>query len=166
MLFLKFLTRVQSSKPLKIGIYQIPFTLAIDWFYHHLHWWSTGFITIFIGDWIIQILLIEAASELSNSSTVDYGQRVPLKVVGNQKVGGSGMCQSVPICLGPRRSMFFSLSNFAVIFDFIYVRFCPSKAKWIVNVIPNRRNAAIRSMFFFLLYNEHCLLTHRVSLRS
>jgi hypothetical protein len=32
-----------------------------------------------------------------------------LKVVGNQKVGGSEMCQSVPICLGPRRSMFFSL---------------------------------------------------------
>ncbi len=35
-----------------------------------------------------------------------------LKVVGNQKVGGSGMCQSVPICLGPRQSMFFSLSIF------------------------------------------------------
>ncbi len=34
-----------------------------------------------------------------------------LKVVGNQKVGGSGMCQSVQICLRPWRSMFFSLST-------------------------------------------------------
>ncbi len=34
----------------------------------------------------------------------------PLKVVGNEKVGGSRMCQTVPIWLGPRRSMFFSLS--------------------------------------------------------
>jgi hypothetical protein len=29
-----------------------------------------------------------------------------LKVVGNEKVGGSEMCQSVPIWLGPRRSRF------------------------------------------------------------
>ncbi len=63
------------------------------------------------------------------------GFRMPLalKVVGNEKVGGSGMCQSVPIWLGPWRSRFV----------------CP----------------AIRSMFFFLLYNAHCLLAHRVSLR-
>ncbi len=33
-----------------------------------------------------------------------------LKVVGNEKVGGSGMCQTVPVCLGPRRSRFVSLS--------------------------------------------------------
>jgi hypothetical protein len=33
-----------------------------------------------------------------------------LKVVGNEKVGGSGMCQTVPIWLGPRRSKFVSLS--------------------------------------------------------
>ncbi len=58
----------------------------------------------------------------------------------------------------------FSL-NFAVVFDFIYFRFRPSKAKWIGNGIPNRRNAAIRSMFFFLLYNALCLLTHRIILR-
>ncbi len=32
-----------------------------------------------------------------------------LKVVGNEKVGGSGMCQSVPIWLRPRRSRFVSL---------------------------------------------------------
>ncbi len=40
--------------------------------------------------------------------------------------------------------------NFAVVFDFMYFRFRPSKAKWIGNVLPNWRNAAIRSMFFFL----------------
>jgi hypothetical protein len=34
---------------------------------------------------------------------------VGVKVVGNEKEGGSGMCQTVPICFGPRRSRFFSL---------------------------------------------------------
>ncbi len=38
--------------------------------------------------------------------------------------------------------------NFAVVFDFTYFRFRPSKAKWIGYVLPNRRNAAMRSMFF------------------
>jgi hypothetical protein len=33
-----------------------------------------------------------------------------LKVVGNEKFGGSGMRQTVPICLGPRQSRFVSLS--------------------------------------------------------
>jgi hypothetical protein len=33
-----------------------------------------------------------------------------LKVVGNEKVGESGMCQTVPIWLGPRRSRLVSLS--------------------------------------------------------
>jgi hypothetical protein len=33
-----------------------------------------------------------------------------LKIVSNEKVGGSGMCQSVPIRLGPRRSRCVSLS--------------------------------------------------------
>jgi hypothetical protein len=56
--------------------------------------------------------------------------------------------------------------NLAIVFDFTYFRFRPSKAKWIGNVLPNRRNAPIRSMFFFLLYNAHCLLAQRVSLRS
>jgi hypothetical protein len=28
-------------------------------------------------------------------------KNVPLKVVDNEKVGGSGMCQTVPIWLGP-----------------------------------------------------------------
>ncbi len=56
--------------------------------------------------------------------------------------------------------------NFAIVFDFTYFRFRPSKAKWIGNVLSNRRNAAIRSVFFFLLCIAHCLLTHRVTLRS
>ena len=37
----------------------------------------------------------------------------------------------------------FSL-NFAVVFDFIYFRFRPSKVKSIGNVLPNRQNAAKR----------------------
>ena len=41
----------------------------------------------------------------------------------------------------------FSL-NFVVVFDFTYFRFRPSNAKWISDVLPNRRNATIRSMFF------------------
>ncbi len=69
---------------------------------------------------------------------------LPLKVVGNEKVGVSGMCQIVPICLRPRRLMnvsncpnlsqtaaidvLFSI-NFAIVFDFTYFRFRPSKAK-------------------------------------
>ncbi len=36
--------------------------------------------------------------------------KINLKVVGNEKVGVSGMCQTVPIWLGPRRSRFGSLS--------------------------------------------------------
>jgi hypothetical protein len=50
----------------------------------------------------------------------------------------------------------FSL-NFAVVFDFMYFCFRPSKAISIGNFLPKRRNAAMRSMFFFLLYNAHCL---------
>ncbi len=46
----------------------------------------------------------------SNLLLIYYLLFLFLKVVGNQKVGGSIMCQSVLICLGPRRSKFFSLS--------------------------------------------------------
>ncbi len=35
--------------------------------------------------------------------------------------------------------------NFAVVFDFMYFRFRPSKAKSIGNVLPNRQNAAKRA---------------------
>ncbi len=35
--------------------------------------------------------------------------------------------------------------NFAVVFDFMYFRFRPSKAKSIGNVPPNRQNAAKRA---------------------
>ncbi len=72
-----------------------------------------------------------------------------LKVVGNEKEGGSRRWQMMGIGLRPRRSRFVCLTNFAVGFDFMYFRFRPSKAKWIGNVLTNRRNAARRSMFFF-----------------
>jgi hypothetical protein len=35
--------------------------------------------------------------------------------------------------------------NFAVVFDFMYFRFCPSKAKSIGIVLTNRQNAAKRA---------------------
>jgi hypothetical protein len=35
--------------------------------------------------------------------------------------------------------------NFAVVFDFMYFRFRPSKAKSIGNVLPNTQNAAKRA---------------------
>ncbi len=46
----------------------------------------------------------------------------------------------------------FSL-NFAVVFDFMYFRFRPSKAKWIGDVMTNRQNAAnYLQRFFFWSY--------------
>jgi hypothetical protein len=48
--------------------------------------------------------------------------------------------------------------NFAVCFDFMYYRFGPNKAKLRGNVLKKRQTASLRSMFFFLLYNVHCLL--------
>ncbi len=52
--------------------------------------------------------------------------------VGNQKVVGSGL-RNVSICPNfawtAAISVLFSI-NFAVVFDFIYFRFRPSKAKW------------------------------------
>ncbi len=57
--------------------------------------------------------------------------------------------KSVPFCLGPWRSMFFSISILLLSLIFIYFRFRHSKEKWIGNDLPNRRNAAIRFMFFF-----------------
>jgi hypothetical protein len=56
--------------------------------------------------------------------------------------------------------------NFAVVFDFIHFRFRPTKAKSIGNVLKNWQSAALRFMVFFLLFNSHCLLTHRIILRS
>ncbi len=59
--------------------------------------------------------------------------------------------RKVPICPNLARTaaieVRFSI-NFAVVFNFTYFRFCPSNAKWISDVLPNRRNATIRSMFF------------------
>ncbi len=49
---------------------------------------------------------------------------------------------------------------FAVVFDFNLYRVSPSKTNSIGDILTNRQNAANRSMFFFLFYNAHCLLTH------
>jgi hypothetical protein len=38
--------------------------------------------------------------------------------------------------------------DFAVVFNLMYFRFRPGNAKWLAIVLPNRHNAAIRSMFF------------------
>ncbi len=48
--------------------------------------------------------------ELPENGTKFVQERI-LKVVGNEKIGGSGMYQCVPIWLGPWRSRFVSLSN-------------------------------------------------------
>ncbi len=58
----------------------------------------------------------------------------------------------------------FSL-NFAFVFDFIYFRFRPSKAKWLGIVLPNRQNAAIRSMFFFSSFIMRIAYWRRESVR-
>ncbi len=80
------------------------------------------------------------------------------------------MCQSVPIWPGPRRSRFVCL---LILLSSLILRISVSTpvkqneqamSYRISNVLPNRRNTAIRSMFFFLLYNAHCLYAHRVSL--
>ncbi len=52
-----------------------------------------------------------------------------LKVVGNEKVGGVGKMPNVHnMCLTVAIDVLFSV-NFAVVFDFMYFRFRPSKAK-------------------------------------
>ncbi len=57
----------------------------------------------------------------------------------------------MPICPNLARTaaieVLFSI-NFAVDFNFTYFRFRPSNVKWICDVLPKRRNATIRSMFF------------------
>ncbi len=77
--------------------------------------------------------------------------------------------RKVPICPNFARTAAIEVrfsKNFAAVFNFMYFRFRPSNAKWIGDVLPNRRNATMRSMFFFLLYITPCLLTHQVNLRS
>ncbi len=73
-----------------------------------------------------------------------------LKVVGNEKVGGSGMCQTVPIWLGPRRSRFVSLSILPLSLILCISVSAPSKAKWIGDVLTNRQNAANYLQRFFI----------------
>ncbi len=62
-----------------------------------------------------------------------------LKVVSNEKEEGSEKCQT--FTLTAALDVLFSL-NFAVVFDFRYFRFHPSKAKSIGNVLRNRQNSA------------------------
>ncbi len=53
-------------------------------------------------------------SEIHTSNPMQTYSTNSLKVVGNEKVGGSGICtvcHTVPIWLGPRRSRFVSLST-------------------------------------------------------
>jgi hypothetical protein len=54
------------------------------------------------------------------------------------------MCQMVPICIGTSAIDVLLSINFAVVFDFMYFRFRPSKAKSIGNVLTNRQNSAKR----------------------
>ncbi len=60
---------------------------------------------------------------------IQSGRTVPLKVVGNQKVGGVRNVSNCPnLARTAAMEVPFSL-NFAVVFDFIYFCFRPSKAK-------------------------------------
>ncbi len=62
------------------------------------------------------------------------------------------MCQSVPVYFGPLQSMFFSVSILLSSLILSISVSAPVKQNEVGNGLPNRRNAAIRSMFFFLLY--------------
>jgi hypothetical protein len=72
------------------------------------------------------------------------------KVVGNEKEGGGvkkvandrnwPQTPAIEVCLH---------GNFAVVFDFMYFRFRPSKAKWIGNFLTIRQNAANYLQRFF-----------------
>ncbi len=71
--------------------------------------------------------------------------------------------RNVSICPNLSRTagidVLFSI-NSAVVFDFIYFRFRPSKAKWIGNVLTNRQNTANYLQRFF------CLLLFAASLED
>jgi hypothetical protein len=69
-----------------------------------------------------------------------FSDEQKLKVVGNEKEGGFGKVPKVHN-MSLTAAILFSL-NFAVVFDFMYFRFRPSKAKSIGNVLTNRENAA------------------------
>ncbi len=67
--------------------------------------------------------------------TIFKGSRQPE----SRGVWNMSNCPNLPgtAAIGVRFSV-----NFAVVFDFIYFRFRPSKSKWIGIVVPIRRNAA------------------------
>jgi hypothetical protein len=70
--------------------------------------------------------------------------------------------RNVSICPNLSRTaainVLFSI-NFAVVFDFMYFRFRPSKEKLIGNVLTNRQNAANYLQHFFFL-KLFCFLRH------
>ncbi len=73
-----------------------------------------------------------------------------LKVVGSEKVGGVWNVSNCPNLAGTAAiEVRFSL-NFAIVFDFMYFQFRPSKAKWIDDVLTNRQNAANYLQRFFI----------------
>jgi hypothetical protein len=71
------------------------------------------------------------------------GPNYLIKVVNNEKEGGSGMSNGPNLSRTAAIDVLFSI-NSAVVFDFMYFRFRPSKAKSIGNVLTNRQNAAKR----------------------
>ncbi len=56
--------------------------------------------------------------------------------------------------------------NFAVVFDFMYFRFRPSKAKSIGNVLMNRQNAANSLRHFLFLIHFVCCVIRRFEIKK
>jgi hypothetical protein len=84
-----------------------------------------------------------------------------LKVVGDEKEGGSGRWQMTGIGLRPRRSR--SVCLLILLSSLILCISVSAKKSIIKRQCPlNRGNGANCSMLFFLSYNAHCLLTHRI----
>ncbi len=122
-----------------------------------------------VGDWKMagQEEIRGAEEEGGEQEALRGGQRTActLYVVKGSQQWESRGARNVSICPNLARTaaieVHFSI-NFAVVLDFIYFRFRPSKAKSIGNVLPNRRNAAYYLQRFFfkliLLINFLALL--------
>ncbi len=78
-------------------------------------------------------------------------ESIPWLLKGSRQPESRGF-RIVPICPNLSRAVaidvLFSI-NFAVVFDFMYFHFRPSKAKWIGDVLTNRQNAANHLQRFF-----------------
>jgi hypothetical protein len=86
-----------------------------------------------------------------------------LKVLSNEKEGWSGKWQMIGIGLGLRRSSFVCLLILLPSL-ILCISVSASKAKSIGNVLTNKQNVALRTMFFSFFFNGHCLLTHQIIL--